>query len=160
GRFRTRVVRTYSLLIAMNDVFVKGILYVGRGIGGAEQALIVRLVLSKEQLRLSLADQPALAVLKMSQFDRRHSLHIRFAQGRLRIVVVPPGPAIAKPDGGQKIKKCWLWTTIERGDQNQYVFYVRLSVFDKDIEVTIVFEYSRIDQIKLRVLPAAATVFF
>src|SRR5215510_3782958 len=127
----------------MNDVFVKGILCVGLGMGGAEQAVIVRLVLSKEQLRLSLADQPALAVLKMSQFDRRHSLHIRFTQSRLRIVVVPAGPAIAKPDGGQKIKKCSLWTTIDGGDQNQYVFYVRLSIFDKDIEVTIVFEYPR-----------------
>ena len=48
---------------------------------------------------------------------------------------------------------------VERLDANQMSSGVRLRVFDEDVEVPVLVEYARVEQLVLRTLPGAPLVF-
>jgi hypothetical protein len=48
--------------------------------------------------------------------------------------------------------------TVGGGDANQQVLRLRLRVLDDHVEVTVVLEHARIDQLVLRLMPAAPRV--
>jgi hypothetical protein len=69
-----------------------------------------------------------------------------------------PPPDISEPDRRQDVQRRRLWTSIRHGEPNQDVFRVGLRVFRFDIEVLVVIEDTRIDQLELGIVPCAARV--
>src|SRR6185369_1427948 len=62
-------VRIYGAVIAVHDVVVDSVFYVGRGIRRSEQTLIVRLVLCKEKLRIAVAIEEPRFQLRLRRLD-------------------------------------------------------------------------------------------
>ena len=88
------------------------------------------------------------AVVRLVQFDDgiAGSVHGQGAAGHFR-----PGPGIAEPDGRQQVEFGRIRTAIGDCDANKNIFGRRLRILDKDIEVTIVVENPRVDQLEFTV---------
>src|SRR5438132_7169993 len=78
-------------------------------------------------------------------------------QGRF-FRVVDPGPRISEPKLGQHMDRSRLRSAINRGDLHEDVLRIRFRILDKEVEIAILAKNTGIDQFKLRLLVASATV--
>ena len=144
---------------AVNDVVVNAVFHVGRTVLDSKQSAGIGLVLGEEQLRRTFTMQPAVAWLIMIQLD--HRVRSRACLLQLRPPLAPsPRPCVAEPHRRQKPKAGRFRPTVRDRDLDQDVFCVGLSVFDEHIEITIVVEYSCVQQFELRLVLPASPVFF
>jgi hypothetical protein len=159
--------------LAVHDVTVEGILdilatVVGRG---AVQTLEIRLVIGEQRVPVGLAVQPAPAnaVLEGQVVEPfrigivRHQGHVSvrgspWLDHRFTAPVLSPRPDVAEPQVRQQVQLRRLGAAIERLDADAQIVGVRLGVFDEHVEVPVLVEDARIEQLELRPLPAAARV--
>ena len=93
----------------------------------------------------------------MIQLDRRDLRRGIPPEFRLALVETP-GPGVAKPDGGQQMKRRRVRAAIDRLDADQDVVRSGLGVFDEDIEVAVVVEDTGVDQLELEIALAAPAI--
>ena len=79
--------------------------------------------------------------------SRRGRIRLQHRFGNTR----PPGPLVAEPELRDDVERRRRATAVGRGDAHQDVFLVVLGVFDADVEVRVVVEDARIDQLVLGV---------
>jgi hypothetical protein len=56
------------------------------------------------------------------------------------------------------MKHCHLRTTIVNRDSNEQVFRVRFSIFNKDVEISVTIEDTRVEQFVFVFLPRKASI--
>ena len=144
---------------AVNDVGVNAVFHVGRTVLDSKQSAGIGLVLGEEQLRRAFTMQPAVTWLIMIQLDHRVRGRTRLVQ--LRPPLAPsPRPCVAEPHRRQQPKASRFRPTVRDRELDQDVFGVGLSVFDEHIEITIVVEYSCVQQFELRLVLATLSILF
>src|SRR5262249_35018619 len=77
-----------------------------------------------------------------------------------RAAALTPGPDVAVPDGRKDMERCALRTPVEDLDGNPDVVGTRLRIFDKHVEIAILGEDARVDQLEFRSETPAPPVFF
>src|SRR4029077_5993003 len=70
-----------------------------------------------------------------------------------------PGPGVAEPERGKQTQTGRVRAAIVRGDAHEDVFRGGLGMRDEDVEITVLAEYARIEQLEFGVLSCAAMVF-
>src|SRR5262249_44592663 len=117
-------------------------------------------VLGEQQIGRCLTKEPAMAVIVITELNDRSVASISGSVKLRTLAVVIPRPGVAKPYRRQQLELRRFGAAICRAYADEYVFGSRLGVFDDDIEITILVEYSGVHELEFR-LPAAATpVFF
>jgi hypothetical protein len=139
---------------ARDGVGVERVLDVGGRIGLAPETGRVALVLGEEQLRGSIAREPVLAELVMGGLDDARP---RLAQRGLGLVVAP-GPGVAEPEGRQDTKPGRLRPAVVHRDANQDVLRALLRILHEHVEVAIVVEGARVEQLVLELFPGSPAV--
>src|SRR5215472_6040711 len=123
--------------IAVNQIFVKSIFDEWAAITAIEEAGALGFIFGEEQFGIAGANEPALSVLPMLEFDARIA---RKRGGNSRngaAEIFSPGPGIAEPELWKDVERGGLRAAINGGDSNQNVFDVGFGVFDKHVEVAI-----------------------
>ena len=69
-----------------------------------------------------------------------------------------PVPGVAEPEGRQDVERRRLGPAVGRGDADQDVIDAGLGVFDRDVEVAALVEDAGVEQLELRLAPAAPRV--
>jgi len=153
--FGSHLRRIYGVPLPIDDVVVDGVFLHRRGSRSGE-ARVVGFVLGEQQRRAVFENDPALAVLRLVQFDRvgrtRQAPHPR------PFHPVPPGPGITEPDGRQQMNLRFFRSAVRNRHADQDVFRRRLGVFGENIEVAVVREDPRIFQFELTLVAAASFV--
>src|SRR6266849_3796697 len=158
GHLRSRLLRIDCRFIALNQVFVKGVLHIRKDLPTI-QPTTVRFVLGEQYLRLTRANQPALPILPVLQLGTDASWRASHNSRRRTPWIPAPRPRIAKPQRWQQMQSRGVRPTIHGSDTNQDIFYVSLRVLHKNIEVSIFREHPRIKELEFRlILPAPAVL--
>src|SRR5882762_9421300 len=74
-------------------------------------------------------------------------------------VLPPKGPYISKPHRGQQIELRFLRTAIPGRDLDQNVFRRRLGIFHKHVEIAVIIEHARVQQLVFRVASFSLPIF-
>jgi hypothetical protein len=136
---------------------VKSILEIRPARRAAEDAAEICLVLAEQHLRLFVGVQPVMAD------DRVHGVDLAsFAdrQPRFRPRIVLPRPGVAKPELWQDVNRRLLGAAVVRGDSHQNVRRGPLRIFDEDVEITVIVEDPRVEQLEFGIGLAAPRIFF
>ena len=104
GGLGARLRRIHRAGLAVNQVFVDPVLYKRRSIRRAVEPLAIGLVLSEEQLRRALADQPSLAVVIVNRLDGRHLREPTLTRQCGARRVPGPCPGVAEPERRQQVQ--------------------------------------------------------
>ena len=142
--------------LAVDDVVVDAVLDVGGPVRHAEDPLRIGFVLREQQGHVAFAIQVALAQVGI---DRLHDALPRRAVGLKEgrsVGTGMPGPLVAEPERRQNVQFGRFRTAIVNRDLNQNVFRRTFGVLDEYVEVAILIEHARIDQLVLHFLPATA----
>src|SRR5689334_24467108 len=89
--------------VAMNYVLVKSIFDELTAIGAIEEARAIGFVFREKKIRIAGANQPALAVLRMLEFDARATGKSSRYPGNGSAKILSPGPGIAEPELGKDV---------------------------------------------------------
>ena len=154
GRLGAHLGGVDRLAAARDGVGVERVLDVRGRVGLAPETGGVALVLGEEQLRSSIAREPVLAELVVGGLDDARP---RLAQRGLGLVVAP-GPGVAEPERRQDAKPGRLRPAVVHGDANENVLRALLRVLHEHVEVPIVVEGARVEQLVLELLPRSPAV--
>ena len=111
----------HRLALALHDGVVDPVLHVGGGVGLAEQAGAVRLVLREQQLAGVFAVEVAVAELLVVGDD--HRMPGCGSDLEVRPVPLGPGPpGVAEPQVGQDVQRRRLRPAVGHGDPDEDVF--------------------------------------
>jgi hypothetical protein len=152
-RLRPDVLRVDRRLVALDDEVVDPVLDVRRRVGRPEQALVVRLVLAEQQRGGGIGSQQPLADLGVRGPHAGRILRHRRLEG-----LVAPRPRVAEPERRQQMQRGRLRAAVDGGDQHEDVVLGGLRVLHGHVEVAVLVEDARVDQLVLEVLLAAALV--
>ena len=152
---RPRSIGIHRFAAAVDDVAVDPILDIGRAVGRAEEALGVGLVLGEEQLRGTVAGKKPIAETGVGGGDRGWSA---LAERRPRRFRLSPGPGVPEPERGQQMKRRGIGAAVAGRDLDQNILGRGLGIFDEDVEVAILIEDARVQQLVFEFLPAAAAI--
>src|SRR5215469_16703129 len=72
---------------------------------------------------------------------------------------ISPTPRVSKPKMRKDVQGGGVWSTIKRFDADAKIFAGGLTVFDEDVEITVLFEDTGIQKFKLRAPAAALSIF-
>ena len=151
---RADLARIDAIFLGVDDVFVKPILVVA---GAAEipEPARVRFVLGEHHLRITLEIQPGHVKLRRLDADRG------IADGTQRGLEDAglPAPGIAQHQLRDQMQRGGLRTPVPGRDLHQDVAGFGLCIFDVHVEVTVVGEYPRVEQLIFRDGGAAARIF-
>ena len=140
-----------------HDAVVDAVLDVGRAIGDAENPLRVRFVLGEQaaarRRRSTRYRSPSLRIDRLDDALPRRSGDL--LQHR-PVGCALPRPLIAKPERRQDVQLGRLRAAIVNRDLNQDVFGRLLGVFDEHVEVAVLVEHARVEQLVLEFVAAAA----
>jgi hypothetical protein len=139
---------------------VDAILDVGCSVWCPENPFAVGLVLGEQKVRLAFAIQNAFAQFVMRRRDRTETVAFRCGSQDWFRLARPPGPGVAKPQRGQHVQLRGLRPAVARTDLDQDVIGTGLRVFDEHIEIPIVIEHARVEQLVLEVVAPALPVRF
>ena len=168
ARFEDRVEVDVRVACAQPDADL------GRGPGGDLQDVVGRALgpgvgVERRASDDVLADRRLRPVLVVAEQERRGGLEAPLAQrlvtrehrvavereGRLR---APVAPRVAEPQRRQQVQRRRLRAAVVRGDAHQDVVVGGLRVLDLDVEVAVLVEDARVEQLVLVVLLAASAV--
>ena len=156
-RLRSLVLRIDRVILAVNDAVVDAVLDVGRAIGNAENTLRVRFVFGEQHRHFAFAVEIAVAKFWIHGLDDRARSH---AANLLQVRPVGwplPRPLVAEPERRQHVNLGRLRTAIVDCDLDQDVVGRLLGVLDEDVEIAILVEDARVEQLVFKFLPAAGT---
>ena len=131
-----------------DHVPMERVLDVRRWVRLAPQPLGVRLVLREQQLRGAAARERVLAQLGM----RGHDPSPILAQDRL-LTLVSPRPGVAEPQGRKQLQAGRILAAVVDGHADQDVVRSRLGVLQEDVEIPVVVEDPRVDELVFELLP-------
>ena len=144
----------------MHDVVVDAVFDVGRAIGHAENPLHVRFVLGEQQRRIARAVEIPLAQFGIDGFDdcsAPAALIDLLQAGPLSVAM--PRPLIAEPERRQQMQLGRFGAAVVHRDVDQDVVGRRLAYSTKHIEVAVLVEHARVEQLVFEfVAPAARLV--
>src|SRR5689334_2092905 len=106
---------------------------------------MVGLVFSEKQFRSALAVQTPFPQLVVACLNRSEPRAFQPVQTRLWFPTVPT-PGIPEPQRRQQVKGSCLGTAVCYGDAHQDVFDTAFGILDKDIEIAVLVEDSRVNQ--------------
>ncbi len=119
----------------------------------------VGFVLGKEQLGRSLAGQPVVAKLVMPGPHETNARCFPLDRRQRRpVVVIAPGPRVAEPERGEQAQGSCIRSAVGGAHADQHVEWVDFGVFHADIEVAVLCEDARVDQLVFGFLAAPAAV--
>src|SRR5262249_16415585 len=131
------------------EELIDSILHEGPRVLRAEEALVVGLVLREQQRNIAINVKPAVPERRVSRSDDPRSAGAGYlAKGRLRRLG-RPAPGIAEPERWEDVKSGGFRAPVCDRDANAEVFGRCLGVLDEDIEISIVSEDARVDQLVL-----------
>src|SRR5258708_16509158 len=137
---------------------MESVFHVSRAVRSAEKARAVRFIFGEQQLRLTGAQQPALAVLPVLQFSAGAPRY-GGSFSRDRAAKVPaPGPSVSKPKLRQDVQSGGFRPAIHRGDSNENVFDVGFGILDENVKIPAFGKNTCVEQFKLRLTTAATLV--
>src|SRR5258705_7723703 len=142
----------------MHDVFVDAVFNKWRSTWRVEQSLSICFVFSEQEFRTPFTVEPALAQLGVFQLNRVLHNGVGTAQMRFCIIVVIPGPCVAKPNCRQETQMCWFRSTINGTNANQNVLDACLRILNEHIEVAVFVEDSGVNQLKFGSKPTALAI--
>src|SRR5258706_556105 len=155
GGLRAGLPRIDGMLAAGHDTFMDAVLPVTRPRIIAPQAAGIRFVVAEQDRPWrTVSVQVATSQLRVIDLDGDM---LRHAQFRLVGPSVPT-PGIAKPQLGQQVERGGLGSAVVRGDTHQDVFVAGLSVLDHHIEIPVVGEGLRVDELEFRIGDAAQAI--
>ncbi len=155
GGLRAGLPRIDGMLAAGHDTFMDAVLPVTRPRIIVPQAAGIRFVVAEQDRPWrTVSVQVATSQLRVIDLDGDM---LRHAQFRLVGPSVPT-PGIAKPQLGQQVERGGLGSAVVRGDTHQDVFVAGLSVLDHHIEIPVVGEGLRVDELEFRMGDAAAAI--
>ena len=154
GGLGARSVWVHCIPGAVNHVVVDAVLGELRAVVIPVEPPGIGLVLGEQKLRRSLADQPALPVLRLVELDRVLGGGAQLGPAN----VLAPRPGVAEPDGRQQVQLSGLRPAIRHGDLDQNVVARGLRIFDEHIEVAILVEDAGVDQFELARVAASVPI--
>ena len=146
--------RGYGIEPAVDQPIMKCVLEGADRIRLAESAL-VGLVLGEQPGRVALRLPLHFREVGVLDADARFA---RLRQARLGHAR-PPRPGIARPQLRQQPKRRRCGSAVGGGDEHHDAVQVRFGEFDLDIEVAVVVEDARVEQLVFAIVQAAAGVF-
>ena len=154
----------HSSLVPLHHAVVDAVLDVGALVllPGEEQ-LVVRFVLGEEQRHVAFAGEGELTQQRMRDRDRaraRRALDLLEARlhGRSVRIGDPPRPVVAEPQRRQEVQLGRVRSPVGRRDLHQDVVGAALGVLHEDIEVPVVVEDPRVEELVLHVVAVAPAV--
>src|SRR2546427_9767174 len=162
--------------LATDDVAMEGVLRVTGSIPRPRPITshAVRLVVGEERLPARRAVQPAFAELVLEREvpqrlgvaivgdERHHALRrgprLIHADPRLDAALGRPAPRIAEPEMGNDVQRRRVGAAIEGLDADADVFRPALRVLDEDVEIAIVVEHARIEQLEFQTAAGARPI--
>ena len=142
----------------MHDDLVEGVLHERRGVRYTEEARRVRLVVREEHLLRRFAVKPIGLQLAMGGEEaddiRGGSFELDAGLRRAR----EPRPVVPEPERRQEVQRRRLGAAVDRAHPNQNVFRCRLRILHEDIEIAIVVEDPRVEQLVLGIGAPATPV--
>ncbi len=145
---RPGLLRVHGVALPGDDVAMERVLDVRRRIRLAPEPLEVALVLGEQELRGAVARERVIAQLGMGRRDRPADL----AEDRFG-ALVPPRPGVPEPERRQDVDSRRLRTAVVDRHANQDVVRSRLGVFEEDVEVPVILEDPRVEQLVLELFP-------
>ena len=142
--------------LAEHDAVVDAVLDVGRAIGDAEDPLRVGFVLGEQQRHVAGAVQVALAQFGIDGLDDALLRSSRDLLQDRPVGRALPRPLIAKPERRQDVQLGRFRAAIVDRDLNQNVFGRLLGILDEHVEVAVLVEHARVEQLVLEFVAAAA----
>ena len=153
GDLGARAGRVDRVGVAADDEVVDRVLDVRRRVRGAEQPLVVGLVLAEQQLRRGVGAAGATPPARGGRrARRRRPTAVTVGLGD----VVAPRPRVAEPQRREQVQRRRVRAAVVRGDQHQDVVVGALGVLDDDVEVAVLVEDPGVQELVLHVLLAAA----
>src|SRR5437762_435814 len=154
-----RLRRIDGIPIAADDIGMKAVLHVRRGIGRAKEAPRIAFVFAKENFRIPLRGKPHLPQRGMFRSDYLGTRGPRQPKGWFGIAGAP-GPGIAKPKSREEMQRRLIRPAVDGANPDEYVVYVCFGVLDEYVEVAILVEDACMDQLELRLGFSAPAIFF
>jgi hypothetical protein len=154
-----RAAREQELLPAVDDRLVERVLAAGVRLAVAEEAADIRLVVGEEQSGRALGVEAE--VRRELRVLQAHGLRAgrRLGQHEPRLVSLPlPGPGVPEPEGRQHMERRRLRRPVVDGHADEDVVRARLRVLHQHVEVAVVVEHARIDELELGLLAPAPRV--
>src|SRR5262249_34883998 len=145
--------------LAVHEILVDAVFHERTRVGCAEEKLRVRLVVGKEELRSARAAEiarPELAMVRGDQLPACITVDQSLEHGTRHMRIAPPG--IAKPELWHEMQSRRLGCAILRRDADQDFLGGLLGIFDEDVEVAILIEYARVQELVLELEPAALAI--
>ena len=148
--------RIHPLRAPVDNSLVDSVLDVGRGIGRAEQALGVGLVLGEQQRRIAVHVPPPRAQMAFLHGDGSRPGGAQFRA----LAAIAPRPRVAIPQVRQDVEGRGFRPAIDRRDATEDVLLSGFGVLDDDIEITARREglAQRVRQLELRFFAAPGAV--
>ena len=143
----------HGVTLPGDHVSVEGVLHVRSRVRLAPEPLGVRLVLREQELRLAAARERVLAQLGMGGQDRPA---LR-AENRL-LSLVSPRPGVPEPQRRDEVQPGRLLPAVVDRHLDQDVLRPLLGVLQEDIEVPVVRESPRVEELVLELLLRASPV--
>ncbi len=147
--------------VARDDVRVERVLHAGRGAGRAPDPRRVGLVLREEQIRVAVDVEHVVAERVVARLDGVARVRVdallagpRAQGGAAR--VAPPRPGVPEPERGQEVERGGEGAAVVYGDQDEHVVGRGLRVLDEDVEVAVLVEDARVDELELGLVAPAA----
>ena len=107
------------VLSTVNDEVVDPVFYVRARVGRAEQPLCVGLILRKEKLRRAFRVKEAIPEISMGERDDTAGFLLSRLTNGGAGDILPPGPVIAKSEGGQELERRRFRAAVMNGDPNE-----------------------------------------
>jgi hypothetical protein len=157
--------------LALDEVAVERVFDVRRDVRRTVEPLVVRFVVREDRPTVGRAVQMSLPELVLEHEirkgidvrvvgDQRLPAVRRRAAGDDRLILPfrPPAPGVAKPELGEQVERSGGRPAIARFDTDADVFRPGLRVFDEHVEVTILLEGARVEQLEFHPTAAAPAV--
>jgi len=142
----------------MHHVPVNPVLDVRRAARGAEDPLVVRLVLAEQHRHVAGAVQPAQAQLLVLHPDHRGPRSAGHLPQARDGGPTGPRPGVPEPQRRQQMQPGLVRPPVVHGDLDQHVVGRRLGVLDEHVEVAVLGEDAGVQQLVLEIAATARPV--
>ena len=152
------MLRVHRTLAALHKVIVDPVFHIRGSIRNTDQALGVGFIVGKEQCSRPFSIEESFPEFWVRGPNRAVAIAcIDLLEHRPGSIPVPR-PRIPAPDHGQHVQSGRLRAAVTNGDSNENIFRRCLAELDEHVEIAIVIEDARIEQLVLELHLAAVAI--
>src|SRR6185437_11124475 len=141
--------------MTVDNIFLDAVLEISSSCFGAIQPLQVGLIVAKKIILRFVRVEIPFSEIPMLQHD------MPFIGGHHPwfVFIGAPAPGISEPDGRKDMHGRRILSPVMNGYPDEDILHIRLGIFDKNVEIAVLVEDTRVYQLELRLLPRPSSVF-